>query len=73
MYRQTMGTARVHTERSKTMTRMDAIVRLIHTLDNDLITTKAKFNDIKLYRDRGIITNEEAIDLITAYDIHIAY
>ena len=55
------------------MTRMDGIVKLIHTLDNDLITTKAKFDDIKLYRDRGIITNEEAVDLIIAYDIHIAY
>lgn len=55
------------------LTRMDAIVRLIHTLDNDLLTAKAKFDDIKLYRDRGIITNEEAVDLITAYDIHIAY
>ena len=53
--------------------RMDMIVTLIHTLDNELVTAKAKFADIKLYRDTGIITDEEAVDLITAYNIHIAY
>ena len=52
---------------------MDMIVTLIHTLDNELVTAKAKFADIKLYRDKGIITDEEAVDLITAYNIHIAY
>lgn len=54
-------------------TRMDMIVELIHELDNDLLSTQQKFKSVKLYRDKGVITNEEAVDLITEYNIHVAY
>lgn len=48
---------------------MDRLIRLIHTLDSEEVSTASKYADIKLYRNEGVITDEEAVDLITAYNI----
>ena len=54
------------------ITKMDMMIQLIHTLDSESASSETKLGDIKFYRDNGVITADEAIDLVTAYDIRKA-
>ena len=54
----------------KRYTKMDYLILLIHYLDSEA-TDKQKVDEIRAYRDEDIITSEEGVDLVTAYDLHI--
>ena len=43
------------------------VVHLIRTLESDDFSKESKLRDIKLYRDNGDITEDEAIDLSIEY------
>ena len=51
-------------------TKMDKMILLIHYLDSDA-TDLQKVNEIRLFRDDGVITDEEGVDLVLAYNLHI--
>lgn len=52
-------------------TKMDTIVKLIHILDDTNASDKYKLNEIVYCRDHGIITDDEAVDLVTRYSIWV--
>ena len=52
-------------------TRMDMIVKLIHILDDKTASDEYKLKEICYCRDQGVITDEEGVDLVTAYSIWV--